>query len=134
MNTFRVLVIEDSASDQLAISKQLEQYPCDVTTVESAEAALNLWSKGERFELLLVDWNLPGVNGIELVSSVRVPFSRCSPTIVMITGETSIAKIEAAIAAGVDEYIMKPIDSESFREKLLMVGIDTTNEEGDTII
>jgi AmiR/NasT family two-component response regulator len=52
----------------------------------------------------------------------------------MITGETSIAKIEAAIAAGVDEYIMKPIDSESFREKLLMVGIDTTNEEGDTII
>lgn len=134
MTNLRVLVIEDATSDQLVISKQLEQYKCEVTTVTSAEAALDLWKRGERFELLLVDWNLPGVDGLTFVSSVRAPSSDPSPIIVMITGETSMSKIESAIGAGVDEYIMKPIDPESFREKLMIVGVEANNEKGDTII
>jgi two-component system chemotaxis response regulator CheY len=128
VTTFRVLVIEDATSDQLVISKQLERYNCDVTAVSSAEAALDLWKNGERFELLLVDWNLPGVDGVTFVSSIRAPSDDSHPTIVMITGETSMSKIETAIAAGVDEYIMKPIDPESFREKLMIVGVEANNE------
>lgn len=128
MNTFRVLVIEDAKSDQLVISKQLEKYKCDVTTVASAEAALDLWKNGNSFELLLVDWNLPGMDGLTFVNSVRVPSDNRDPIIVMITGETSMSKIETAIDAGVDEYIMKPIDPESFREKLIIVGVETNQE------
>ena len=128
MATIRVLVVEDAASDQLVLSKQLERYDADVTTVESAEAALSIWQKGERFDLLLVDWNLPGIDGLGFIGTVRSDSTKPSPTIVMITGETCMSKIESAIAAGVDEYIMKPIIPETFREKLKIVGVETQTD------
>ena len=70
-NVFRSLVIEDSTSDQLVISKQLHPLNGVNVTVETAEQALRLFESGDRFSLLLVDWNLPGMNGLQLVRQIR---------------------------------------------------------------
>lgn len=124
MSTYNVLVVEDGATDQLVLSKQLESLRCRVTTVESAEAALNVWNSSDSFDLLLVDWNLPGMNGLSFVERIKGDSSKTTPRIVMITGETSMEKINEAIMIGVDEYIMKPVITETFREKLQLIGVE----------
>lgn len=81
---------------------------------EDADALLN----EQRFDLVLCDWNMPGMSGLELLKRVRelpdgdrIPF-------VMITGESNREKIEAAIVAGVTDYLLKPFNAASLEEKV----------------
>jgi two-component system chemotaxis response regulator CheY len=123
-NVFKSLVIEDSTADQLIISKQLTPLHGVTVTVDTAEKALQLLESGDLFSLLLVDWNLPGMNGLEFVQRVRALKNGTDIKIIMITGEVEMEKVTLAIEAGVDEYLMKPITAETFKEKLRLIGIE----------
>ena len=125
----RVLIVEDAAIDQIVIAKQLEAWSCECVTVDSAEFALDELEDGSEFTLLLVDWNLPGMSGVELVKKVRKLSGGSSLKVVMLTGENDSGHINEAIAAGVDEYLMKPITPETFREKMALVGFASREEQ-----
>jgi two-component system chemotaxis response regulator CheY len=71
-----------------------------------------------------VDWNMPVMNGYDLVWAVRANVMLGSIRIMMVTTETSMANVEMALAAGADEYLMKPFTHDILREKLAMLGLD----------
>ena len=73
--------------------------------------------------LVLADWNMPEVNGFELLKLLRQNPEFASIVIVMVTTETEIDQMAAALEAGANEYIMKPFTKDILVEKLELVGI-----------
>jgi two-component system chemotaxis response regulator CheY len=74
-------------------------------------------------DLALVDWNMPNMNGLELVQAVRKDHRYDAMRIVMVTTELEMHQVEHALAAGANEYLMKPFTEEGLREKIEMLGI-----------
>jgi two-component system chemotaxis response regulator CheY len=79
--------------------------------------------------LIFLDWNMPGMDGITCLKELRAMDMEVRPTIVLCTTENSLAKIHEALAAGADEYIMKPFDRDILHDKLEQLGLC----EGDTV-
>ena len=73
-------------------------------------------------KLVLADWNMPEMNGLELVKRVRQIRSWLRMVVVMVTTETELDQMAAALEAGANEYVMKPFTKEILVEKLQMVG------------
>ncbi len=76
------------------------------------------------FDFALVDWNLPGMNGLELVKIIRKNPELAAIRLMMVTTETQLDRVREALEAGADEYIMKPFDKEMLLEKLTLLGIE----------
>jgi two-component system chemotaxis response regulator CheY len=74
-------------------------------------------------ELALVDWNMPGMNGLEFVQAVRAEHSYDGILLMMVTTETEMDQVAKALAAGANEYVMKPFTQEVILEKLQMLGV-----------
>ena len=69
-------------------------------------------------DLILLDWNMPEMDGLTCLKAVRAMDLQPRPMIVMCTTENVLPKITEALAAGADEYIMKPFDRDVLRDKL----------------
>jgi two-component system chemotaxis response regulator CheY len=74
-------------------------------------------------DLALVDWNMPNMNGLELVQAIRQDHRFDAMRIVMVTTEVEMHQVEHALAAGANEYLMKPFTEDGLREKIEMLGI-----------
>ena len=76
-------------------------------------------------EVVLLDWNMPVMDGLEFIKALRALDASAGkqPIVIFCTTENDIGKIQAAIAAGADEYIMKPFDLEIIRAKFMQVGL-----------
>jgi two-component system chemotaxis response regulator CheY len=72
---------------------------------------------------ILLDWNMPVMNGIEFLRALRATPGGDAPIVLFCTTETDMSKIQQAIEAGANEYIMKPFDSEIVESKLAQVGL-----------
>jgi two-component system chemotaxis response regulator CheY len=74
-------------------------------------------------DVILLDWNMPVMSGIEFLRAIDDDPLTTRPKIVFCTTENGTAHIKAAIDAGADEYIMKPFDRETLQTKLALVGL-----------
>ena len=74
-------------------------------------------------DLILLDWNMPVMNGIEFIRLLRATDRGDEPKVVFCTTENDVAHIRAAIQAGANEYVMKPFDRETLQIKLQLIGI-----------
>jgi two-component system chemotaxis response regulator CheY len=74
-------------------------------------------------DVILLDWNMPVMGGMEFLRNLRQRASGDSPKVVFCTTENDAAHIRAAIDAGADEYVMKPFDRETLESKLQIVGV-----------
>ncbi|MDX1963823.1 MAG: response regulator [Pirellulales bacterium] len=74
-------------------------------------------------DLVLVDWNMPEMNGLELVKAIRDDARLAGMTVVMVTTETEPDQMLRALTAGADEYLMKPFQKDSLIDKLRLVGV-----------
>lgn len=74
-------------------------------------------------DVVLLDWNMPNMNGIEFLEALRKAPGGDAPKVIFCTTENDMSYIQRAIAAGADEYIMKPFDSEIIAGKLSQVGL-----------
>ena len=74
-------------------------------------------------DVMLVDWNMPRMNGLELIRAVRADATRRDIPILMVTTETEASQIVRALAAGASEYLMKPFLAKAITDKLAMLGI-----------
>ena len=80
-------------------------------------------ANGPAPDVILVDWNMPEMNGLEMIRAVRVePELRRIP-IVMVTTETEYDQVVKALAAGASEYVMKPFTKDIIMDKLDMLGV-----------
>ena len=82
-----------------------------------------LEQEGSSISLILADWNMPEMSGIELVEEVRNCSAWSHIRIVMVTTETEIEQMTRALLAGADEYVMKPFTREVVEDKLRLIGV-----------
>lgn len=74
-------------------------------------------------DVMLVDWNMPEMNGLELLQALRAEPQYAEIPVVMVTTEAELERITAALEAGANEYVMKPFDREAILGKLEMIGV-----------
>jgi two-component system, chemotaxis family, chemotaxis protein CheY len=114
----RVLVVDDEPEVLEVLKRELEELGvADVHTAEDGHAALNVLStRGEQLDVVLCDWRMPKMSGLDLLRQVRVSIPRLQ--FVMVTGAVDAASVLAAREAGVNGYIRKPVSVDELRAKL----------------
>lgn len=125
----RALIVDDSRVARAMIVRALGGI-YSVTQAGSAEEGLEALTGSEPFVLLVVDWNMPGMTGVEFVRQLRASGDYPDLRILMITTEVEAEAMCEAMEAGVDEYLMKPFFGEAVFEKLAL--LDLPCEESGT--
>jgi two-component system chemotaxis response regulator CheY len=74
-------------------------------------------------DLVLLDWNMPVMNGLDFLKALRAMPGGDAPTVIFCTTENEMSRIQEGMAAGANEYIMKPFDSDIIKSKLEMLGL-----------
>jgi two-component system, chemotaxis family, chemotaxis protein CheY len=120
----QALVIDDSRAMRLILGRMLRDLGLDVAEATNGLEALAQIEAGLDPLFMLVDWNMPEMSGIEFVEAVRRPPYNSTARLVMVTTETEIPQVVRALAAGADEYVMKPFTKESIIEKLQLLGLE----------
>jgi two-component system, chemotaxis family, chemotaxis protein CheY len=120
----RALVIDDSKAIRIILRKLLGELGFEVVeAADGREALQRLNGPMGPFDLALVDWNMPEMNGLEFVREVRGQGGHEDLTMVMVTTETESGQVVRALAAGANEYIMKPFSRDVLLDKLSMLGL-----------
>ncbi len=118
------LVIDDSKAMRRIIQTTLKGLGFDVVQAENGARGLELLSEaGGAFDLCMVDWNMPELNGFEFVQRVRENSSFDQVKLIMCTTETEFDQMLKALDAGANEYLMKPFTKEALLDKLGLVGL-----------
>lgn len=107
-----VLVVEDEAEIRNLIQLHLTREGCSVESVSNGDDAVALFQEKD-FDLIVLDWMLPGVNGIELTRWIRRSLRPLTP-ILFVTAKTDPEMIVLALDSGADDYITKPFDTMIF--------------------
>lgn len=119
----RALIVEDSKAIRSILKRFLAPEGIECHEAEHAgEALLKLGELGP-VDVMLVDWNMPYLLGIDLVKIVRSYPKFAAVQIVMVTTETELEQVERAMTAGANEYVMKPFTKEIIFDKLAMLGL-----------
>lgn len=120
----KALVVDDSRAVRMILARTLKDLGYEIREAANGREALALIEQDKKaFSLLLADWNMPEVNGFELLRAVRRDPELASLTVVMVTTETEIEHMTAALDAGANEYVMKPFTREILVEKLQLAGM-----------
>ena len=122
-NKIQVLVIDDSRAMRLILGRMLSDIGLDVTEACNGRDALEKLDAGLSPSVILVDWNMPEMTGIEFVEAVRQPPYESTAKLVMVTTETEVPQVRRALESGADEYVMKPFTSDAIIEKLQLLGL-----------
>jgi two-component system chemotaxis response regulator CheY len=85
--------------------------------------ALNLLEQTGPADAALVDWNMPEMNGLELLMQIRKNDDFARMRVVMVTTEMGIREVQAALDAGATDYLMKPFNAAQVNEKLALIGL-----------
>lgn len=120
----KAMVIDDSKTIRLILSRTLSQLGYDVAQAANGREGLAaLQGAGDGIGLILVDWNMPEMNGLEFVKSVRADHRFDEIKLMMVTTETQVEQMLAALEAGANEYVMKPFTREVIEDKLRLMGV-----------
>ncbi len=118
----RALIIDDSRFVRSYLRGLLRDQGIDCDEAVDGQAGLNRLHSDVRFDLVLLDWNMPVMNGIETLMKIRQEGFK-DLKVLMVTTEAENDFIVRALEAGADEYLMKPFDHDAFDEKLAMLGL-----------
>ena len=117
------LVIDDSRAVRIIIAKILREIGIDVVEAADGLQAMEQLKCHPDIELMLVDWNMPQMNGFELLRAVRGQRAYDHIRILMVTSEAESAKVIQALQAGANEYLMKPFNKEILVAKLSLLDV-----------
>ncbi len=116
------MVVDDSRVVRKVARRILEAHGFEVTEAGDGQQALQA-CRANMPDCVLLDWNMPVMNGLEFLKRLRAEYGSDRPTVLFCTTENDMASIEQAIASGAQEYIMKPFDEEILIGKLEQVGL-----------
>jgi len=119
----RALVVDDSRAIRMILARSLKALGFEILEAGNGREALDRLQDIDRVDLLLVDWNMPEMNGYELVQAVRSEPSYSDLYVVMVTTEAETSQVIKALEAGANEYIIKPFTKETIHEKLQILGL-----------
>lgn len=118
----RILLADDSSHSRKAVAAYLKHAGATVVEAEHGQAALDLLAGGEHWDAVLLDINMPGMDGLQTARAIRSldPPSGEVP-IVALTAHSDDMTVQAAQAAGMTDFIMKPVEGAVLYEKLALV-------------
>ncbi|HVX60882.1 MAG TPA: response regulator [Pirellulales bacterium] len=119
----RALVIDDSKPIRSILGKFLGELGFDITEAVNGKDALEKLDCWGPPDLTLVDWNMPEMNGLEFIRSVRANSRFDHVPLMMVTTETDMEQVSSALEAGANEYVMKPFTKDVILEKLQLLGM-----------
>ncbi len=118
------LVVDDSRAIRTILSKTLRELGFEVREAADGKEALQvIQAEKTAVTLILVDWNMPEMNGLDLLKQLRQHPEFSSLVVVMVTAETDMDHIAEALEAGANEYVMKPFTKDIIVGKLQLAGI-----------
>jgi two-component system, chemotaxis family, chemotaxis protein CheY len=116
----KILIVDDSQTMRNIHKNTLIEHSVKedcLLEADNGDSALAL-AKDENISLFFIDWNMPGLNGLELVKEIREMDKYTETPIIMITSEAAKYNVIEAIDAGVTNYIVKPIQGNTLWEKI----------------
>ncbi len=119
----RTLVIDDSRTVRIIIGNILRELGMEVVEAGNGREGLERLAQNPTVELVLVDWNMPEMNGLDFIKAVRAQRVYDSLRIMMVTTETEQEQLLRALAAGANEYVMKPFTREILVAKLSLLDV-----------
>lgn len=120
----RALIVDDSRAIRRILGQQIRGLGFEVAEAcNGREAMERMETPGLEIELVLVDWNMPEMNGLQFVEKVRSDHRFDAACVIMVTTETATEQVLAALEAGANEYIMKPFTKEVIEDKLRLLGV-----------
>nr|ADY59393.1 response regulator receiver protein [Rubinisphaera brasiliensis DSM 5305] len=119
----KILVVDDSQTVRLVGRRIMSKFGFEVLEAEHGAAALNMVDQHPDVTAILLDWNMPVMDGLEFLKSLRALPLEKQPVVVMCTTENDMEHIMQAVEAGANEYIMKPFTEDIIRDKFQEVGV-----------
>lgn len=116
------LVVDDSRTIRKIISSVLQELGIQCTEAEDGQQAYDRCA-AQMPDLILLDWNMPVMNGLEFLRRLRSMHQGDKPKVIFCTTENEMDYIQKAMENGADEYIMKPFDRAIIESKLVQLGM-----------
>lgn len=119
----RMLIIDDSSTMRGLLAAIAADLGAGSEQAADGQAALEVLEHRPTFEVALVDWDMPRMNGLEFVRAVRARPEFSSLKLMMVTSHNAIQDVRAALESGADDFLMKPLNAEMVGEKLQVLGL-----------
>jgi two-component system chemotaxis response regulator CheY len=116
------LIVDDSRVIRKVARRILEDLDFEIAEAADGMEAL-AWCRAAMPDAILLDWNMPVMNGLEFLRQLRLEPDGETPKVVFCTVESSVEQISAALDAGAAEYIMKPFDGDIIEAKFAQAGL-----------
>ena len=117
-----ILIVDDSSVIRKVARRMLEPMGFEVNEASDGVEALSACDSSMP-DAVLLDWNMPNMDGITFLRALRGAPGGASPKVVFCTTEADFSHISSAMEAGADEYIFKPFDEATLAGKLQMIGL-----------
>ncbi|MGS5018160.1 ATP-binding protein [Paenibacillus sp. JJ1683] len=115
---YRVLAVDDDEVNLRVLKELLYTTGCSVVAVEHAEEALQLLNSRTRFDLVITDWMMPEMSGIELCRRIRERYSLSELPVLLLTARDLPGDIRAGFMAGANDFLRKPVDAEELKARV----------------
>ena len=120
----KAIVIDDSRAIRMILANTLNELGYQVCQAANGKEGLaTVNQENGSISLILVDWNMPEMNGLDFIKNLRLDPRFTSVPLMVVTTETEATQVMAAIEAGANEYVMKPFTKEIIADKLRLMGV-----------
>lgn len=119
----KALVVDDSKAIRMIVCRTLRELGYDVAEAQHGQAALESLARSGPVDLVMADWNMPEMDGLEMLKQLRADPAYRDVKIIMVTTESEMEQMAAALAAGADEYVMKPFTKDLLIDKLRLAAL-----------
>ena len=114
----RAVIADDDPVTTAILSRTLQGWGIDVACAPDGLSAWELLTTGPAPELAIVDWMMPGIDGIDLCRRIRQEPTLSAMYVLLLTGRSGREDLVAGLDAGADDYMVKPIDTEELRARV----------------
>ena len=119
----RALILDDSRAMRMILRRIMHAAGFEVVEAADGQQGLDALCGGPLPDVALVDWNMPGIDGLSFVNAVRDNPDYRPMTLMMVTTESEHDQVVRALAAGAHEYIIKPFTADAVVDKLELLGL-----------
>ena len=119
----RALIVDDTRAIRGIIGKMLREIGFEIVEAAHGIEAMQRLKETGSVDVMLVDWNMPEMNGYDFLRNVRADPAYRSIPLMMVTSETEMSQMSKALDAGANEYVMKPFTRDALSDKLSLLGV-----------
>lgn len=119
----RILIVDDSLTMRNILASYSRNVALETAEAEDGYQALEVLAKQGPFDAVLIDWDMPRMDGFTLLKEIRARPDYNHVKLLMVTAQNTYEKVAQALSAGCDDFLMKPLDEQMFVEKLCVLGL-----------